>query len=275
MSTNPALEAVRSRAEGGDPIAQANLAQALLGQDLDEAISWMEKSAAQGQAEAMYFLGVWHTEGALKPREMAKGIKYLEQAEKKGLALARHYQAVLKAKGIGGLPDWNAAVEDLIGLAQKENPFALSQLGFLMGMTGEPEVMAIGGKLIEAAAIRGNPQACEFIKNPATEKEPVNKIWLEKAIEVLKTLPKPPLPNPENFSLKPRIAVFPGIISHEISDYLKSRAKPRLKPSMVIDHIRGSFVQEDFRTSTEHRFLPGQSDLVIHAVCERIAQATE
>lgn len=269
------LGAIRARAEGGDPLAQANLAQALVGQDLDEAISWMEKSAGQGQPEAMYFLGVWHTEGALKPREMAKGLKYLGQAEKKGLPLARHYQAVLKAKGIGGDPDWQGAIADLIGLAKKENPFALSQLGFLMGMTGEPEAGGVGGKLIEAAAILGNPQAQGALEHVPTEKIAVEKAWLELAIDALKAPPNPALPKPQEFSGKPRIAVFPEIISHEIADYLVSRAKPRLKPSMVIDHIRGSFTQEEIRTSTELRFLPSQADLITHAVCERIAVATE
>lgn len=275
MITNPKLDALRTKAGAGDLNAQAILGQSLLGQDLDEAISWMEKAAKGGLAEAFYFLGVWHTEGALKPREMAKGLKYLDQAEKKGLPLARHYQAVLKAKGIGGAPDWQGAIADLLGLAKKDNPFALSQLGFLMRMTEDPDAMAVGGKLIEAAAILGNPQARTRAANVPSEKITIKKAWLGSAQEVLKTPPKPPLQKPEIFSLKPRIAVFPGIISHEIADYIKSKAEPRLKPSMVIDHVRGSFVQEDFRTSTEHRFLPGQSDLVIHAVCERIAEAIE
>lgn len=275
MTANPNFAAVKARAEAGDPVAQANLGRALIGQDLTEAISWMEKSAAQGQAEAYYFLGVWHTEGALKPREMTKGIKYLEQAEELGLPLARHYQAVLKAKGIGGAPNWQGAIKDLIGLAKKENPFALSQLGFLLRMTGQADAFAVGAKLIEAAATRGNPQASLAIKNPPSEKAAIKKTWLEAAKEVLKSPPRPPLPKPENFSLKPRIAVFPGFIPREIADYLKSRAEPRLKPSLVIDHIRGSFSHEEYRTSTEHRFLPSEADLVTHAVCEQIALASE
>lgn len=275
MTTNPNLEGLRTKAGAGDLNAQAVLGQSLLGEDLDEAIFWMEKAAKGGFSEAFYFLGVWHTEGVVKAREMARGLKYLEQAEEKGVALARHYQAVLKAAGIGTAPDWPGAIDDLIGLAKKENPFALSQLGFLLRMTDKPDTGEVGGKLIEAAAALGNPQARGAKKDLPAEKLPVEKAWLEKAKEVLNVPPNPPLPKPENFTLKPRIAVFPGIFSHEIADYLKSRAEPRLKPSMVIDHIRGSFVQEDIRTSTEHRFLPAQSDLVIHAVCQRIAEAIE
>ncbi len=273
MNSNPNIEAIRVRAEAGDPVAQANLGRALVGFAPDEALSWMEKSARGNLVEALYFLGVWHTEGAMKPREMAKGIKFLKQAEDKGMLLARHYQAVLKAKGIGGKPDWPGAVQDIIGLGNQENPFALSQLGFLLRMTGFEGLAGQGMRLIQKAAFLGNQQAKLAAKDLPLEKPVIRASQWEEAAEALKVFPNPPLPDPHNFALKPRISLFPGIITSEVSDYLISRAGPGLKPSLVIDHIRGSFVQEEHRTSTEHRFLPSQADLVTHAVCERIALA--
>lgn len=267
------IQALRLRAEGGDPVAQANLAQALIGPDFDEALVWMEKAAASGLAEALYFLGVWHTEGVFKERDMKAGLKYLTAAEEKGLPLARHYMAYLKAKGIGGAPDWAGALADVSGLAKKGNPFALSQIGFLLKMTSSKEDGALGEIFIRAAASGGNPQALNYFKNQKPDHRQVSGQDLEAAKKALRKVPNPPLPKAKHFSEKPLIAILPGIISPGIADYLVSRALPGLKPSLVIDNIHGKSVEDRIRTSTEHRFMPSKADLVTHALCGRIALA--
>jgi hypothetical protein len=198
----------------------------------------------------------------------------LGKAEKAGFLRARHYRAVLKAKGIAGKRDWVGAIEEILPLAGQENPFALSQLGFLLLMTKADEHRDAAENLLNLAAFLGNPEARALMGGPG-KKPALDPANLDLAKGVLQTPPDPGEVKPHKFASKPKIAVLEGVIPGVIADYIKSRALPQLKPSMVIDHVTKTFIQEDYRTSTELRFLPAQSDLVVEAVCARIAKLTD
>lgn len=107
----------RELAEKGDGKAQYNLGLALKNDHRDEALQWLEKSAAQGIAHARLELGemllygkdglVNHEAPAMKahdtppPQDRARGIALITQAAEQGLAEAQYRLALNYANAIG------------------------------------------------------------------------------------------------------------------------------------------------------------------------------
>lgn len=212
----------------------------MTGRDLQSRIDELAKRARSGDAEAGFQLGIIHTDGVLKPREMEQGLKLLDQAAAAGVKGARHYLSYLLASGTGIAADWGKALDIEIALAREGDAHAARQLEMLAAMAGED--------------FDGEFDALK---------------------DILKTPPAPDLPPRHDFSKKPLVALFPGFVTPAEADYLIERSKPHLTPSQVIDHVRGGFAQADYRTSWEMRFLPAFADLVILCINERIARAAE
>ena len=107
----------REMAEKGDGKAQYNLGLSLKKDQRDQALQWLEKSAAQGIAHAHLELGemllygkdglVNHSSPDMKahdtppPEERARGIALITQAAEQGLAEAQYRLALNYASGVG------------------------------------------------------------------------------------------------------------------------------------------------------------------------------
>lgn len=271
---DPNLEKLFDEAEAGDPKAQFLLARIVVKTNPGGALQMMEQSAATGLRDSLFFLGVWHTEGLIKPRELEKGLDLIDQAEEKGFEFATHYKAMLKAKGIIGKKDWAGAVQDIVRLAGQGNSFGLSQIGFLLRMTGEKEDREHGLVLLKEAAEKGNPEAKRLFNPDGPLKNVSLKTILKRAPGRLKEPPGPKI-SPNKIFDQPEIVLFEGMVPPEVCEYLISRALPGLRPSLSIDGDAGGiYLRDELRNSTEIRFTPFRSDLVIQAVCEQIVRAS-
>lgn len=68
---------------------------------------------------------------------------------------------------------------------------------------------------------------------------------------------------------------FPGIFSDEECDFLIEVAKPRLGPSVIVDPATGQLVSNPVRTSDATGFPLIDEGPAIHALCRRLAAASE
>jgi localization factor PodJL len=99
-----------ARAAGGDAEAQYDYATELYQSgDTKGAVSWLEKSAKQGNAKAQLQLGSLYLKGAGVTRNIMQARKWLEMAANNGDALAMHDLAVLYSGGEGRKPDYARA----------------------------------------------------------------------------------------------------------------------------------------------------------------------
>ncbi len=80
----------RSAARGGLSDAQFRLALLLMENTPDQAITWMKRAAAGGQAQANALLGEYHLTGRHVPQDAALALPYLEAGTAAGDATARN-----------------------------------------------------------------------------------------------------------------------------------------------------------------------------------------
>ena len=78
----------------------------------------------------------------------------------------------------------------------------------------------------------------------------------------------------ERLSESPGASLFPGIFSTEECDFLISRSKPSLQPSLVVDPASGRQVPNPVRTSDAVPFPLISESPAIHALCRRLAEAS-
>jgi hypothetical protein len=99
-----------ARATRGDADAQFDYATELYQSgDTKGAISWLEKSAKQGNDKAQLQLGTLYLKGAGVPRNFGHARKWLEMAANNGDTLAMHNLAVLYSGSEGRKPDYSRA----------------------------------------------------------------------------------------------------------------------------------------------------------------------
>jgi TPR repeat protein len=96
-----------ARAAGGDAEAQYDYATELYKSgDTKDAVSWLQKSAKQGNAKAQLQLGNLYLKGTGVARNFAQARKWLEAAANNGNPLAMHNLAVLYGGSEGRKPDY-------------------------------------------------------------------------------------------------------------------------------------------------------------------------
>jgi prolyl 4-hydroxylase len=138
----------------------ANLARALelaASGRAAEALAIVDPAAAAGDADALLALGLWRLEGVHLPRDLGEARRCVEAAEAQGLMLAARALSAFLANGIGGPPDWPAAVA-LLHRWRDRDQVAARQLELLAAMrldeAGDPGDSFTGEVLCEAPAMR-------------------------------------------------------------------------------------------------------------------------
>ena len=109
--TDPqAFDRLRQLANGGDAMAQFSMAtlydpdfnvSKLTQPDINTALTWYEKAAEHGNANAEEVLGVKYYEGRWVPVDYAKAIFWLEKSAAQGNRLAERMMGVANATGNG------------------------------------------------------------------------------------------------------------------------------------------------------------------------------
>ncbi|MGE6362164.1 tetratricopeptide repeat protein [Psychrobacter glacincola] len=116
-------------ASQGDARAQINLAMMYYGgtgvrQDLPKAIQWAEKPARQGNAEALFVMGMMHTQ-----KNDTKAFEFYLQSANQGYPSAQYELSLMYEKGIGVKQDNAKAFEWYLKSANQGNSQAQSNLG--------------------------------------------------------------------------------------------------------------------------------------------------
>src|SRR5690606_32512975 len=79
----------------------------------------------------------------------------------------------------------------------------------------------------------------------------------------------------EELSADPPIRMVCKLFTADECDYVRSKAEPEMRPSMIIDEATGQPRPHPVRTSYSMNFAAPDEDLVIHALNRRIATVTE
>lgn len=111
----------RSAARGGVPDAQFRLALLLLEKTPEQALSWLERAAAAGQAQANALLGEYHLTGQHVTQDAGLAVPYLETATAAGDSTARNNLAwILATSEDPAIRDGQRALELIRPLAASE-----------------------------------------------------------------------------------------------------------------------------------------------------------
>ena len=105
-----AIQALRERANKGDPDAQYGLAVAYdtgqgLPRDYAQAVAWYRKAADQGDARAQYNLAAMYAEGQGVLQDLAQAVVWYTKAADQGDVQAQFNLALLYNNGQGALKD--------------------------------------------------------------------------------------------------------------------------------------------------------------------------
>lgn len=103
-----------------------------------EAVSLLERLAAQGDGPAAWQMAEWRREGELVPRDFALARDFYRRAGEAGLIEARRRCIAMTAVGAGGPRDWPEALRQLADLA-RFLPLAQRETALVraMALTGE------------------------------------------------------------------------------------------------------------------------------------------
>ena len=107
---------LRTKAEAGDPKAQAALAWAYdqgkgVAQSYEEAAKWYRKAANQGHAIAQYNLGVFYERGYGVVQSYEEAVKWYQKAADQGYASAQYNLGVFYERGRGVEKNYKEAVK--------------------------------------------------------------------------------------------------------------------------------------------------------------------
>ena len=108
------LDAFYERAEKGDAFAQAQLGQHYLTdeqalEDLDQAVYWLQRAAAQDEPHAIYVLGTLHESGHGLKQDMKAAHAFYLRAAMLNNGPAQEALARIYARGLLGEPDFVAS----------------------------------------------------------------------------------------------------------------------------------------------------------------------
>lgn len=73
--------------------------------DIDRAVAWFQRAAAQGDAKAQANLGVLHEQGRGVPRDLGEAVRWYRLAAAQRRGLAENNLAAILARGQHGPPD--------------------------------------------------------------------------------------------------------------------------------------------------------------------------
>ena len=156
-----------------DPIA---LSETLLAANRPaDAISVIQRAAADGLAAAHFQRALWQLYGHPLPRDLVAARAGFRLAAAGGDVGARIMEAILTANGTGGTADWGAA-RSLLQAAAGTSPAVDAQLALLQGMAlnddGSPAVAWPVEPLVADGTIRRirsflNPQECAHVAQTA------------------------------------------------------------------------------------------------------------
>jgi Sel1 repeat len=99
------LEAIRHKAEAGDPIAQFDLAKAYmdgkaLQKDPGQAVEWLQKSASQGYVGAEFALGIMYQSGVGLPKDQHEAARWFRKAAQLQNKASQDKLAAMLAQGL-------------------------------------------------------------------------------------------------------------------------------------------------------------------------------
>ena len=140
------LPATRRKAEGGDAIAQFDMAKAYMtgagvAKDPNIALEWLHKSAAQNYVGAEYALGRMYQQGLGIPKDPIQAAKWFRKAARQQNILSRDQLSEMLAQGLISKEEanWRAAevtvsVSPTETKKSKATPFTLVEVE--TGLTG-------------------------------------------------------------------------------------------------------------------------------------------
>jgi len=157
------FEALRRRAEAGDPKAQFDLASAYsqgtgIAKDTTKGLEWLRKSALQGYAGAQVVLGVFYQKGIEVAQDPSEAAKWYKKAARQGEQDPKHAQTAqnhlseMLAQGLISAQeaDWNAPEPSAATPKQlkttKPLPFSLGEVetGLTGGITNKRMATLVG-----------------------------------------------------------------------------------------------------------------------------------
>jgi hypothetical protein len=111
------LDAIRPKAEAGDPIAQFDLAKAYMDgkvvkKDPAQAVEWLKKSAGQGYVGAEFALGIMYQTGVFGlPKDQHEAANWFRKAAKQPNKAAQDQLSAMLTKGLISAEEanWHAA----------------------------------------------------------------------------------------------------------------------------------------------------------------------
>ena len=156
-----------------------------------------------------------------------------------------------------------ALSRDLFGKAAQAGSVtaAATYRAFLANGTGGPADWSAALELLDQAAA-SNPET-------ALEKQVIEAMPLDDNGGPQGSFPF------ELLSPSPDVRLFPGLFSSEECDFLIERSAPSLQPSLVVDPQSGQQVPNPVRTSDAVGFPLVAESPAIHALCRRLAAASE
>jgi len=160
-------EALRQAAANGDPRAQFEVAAIYtegraIGEDLQAAAIWYERSAAQGFAPAQYRLGNLYENGRGVEKDLDQARLWYQRAAEAGNRMSMHNLAALYAGGEFGKQEFNVAAEWFEQAAErglKDSQFNLGML-YARGL-GVPQDLEKSYKWFSIAARNGDADAAK------------------------------------------------------------------------------------------------------------------
>ena len=164
-AAEPAVAALRKRAEEGDASAQYQLAVAFdkgRGVPLNrvESIKWLLKAAENGNADAQNMLGCCYYSGVSVPQDYTEAVKWFRKAAEQGLAAGQRFlgHAYHTARGVP--QDYAEAVKWFRKAAEQGDASAQTGLGFAYDHgQGVPQDYAEAIKWYRKAAELGDATA--------------------------------------------------------------------------------------------------------------------
>ena len=138
---------------------------------------------------------------------------------------------------------------------------AIAYRAFLANGTGGPADWRQAIELLEQAA--------------ATDPSARRELTLIQSMRLSEDGSPPDAFEPRRLSDSPEAWEFPGIFTTAECDYLIEVSKPKLGPSVVVDPATGQLVSNPVRTSDATGFPLIEESPAIHALCRRLAAASE
>jgi hypothetical protein len=206
----------------------------------DDAINELAAAAQRKDAEATTQLAKRIVIGDRAPRLREQGIGLLRDAVSLGGAEAAARLAVIAAAGIGGTPDWQAALRLLALAAERGWADAAEQLAVL------------------ASVLR--PDASSGTARTAVENADLRRLLT------------PPEAG-ELLHADPKIGVFPRFLNEQVCAWLIARARGKLERARVYDAFTHTDFVDESRTNSSAMFTLMDADLVQLLVQARMSLA--